>query len=385
MTTKHKPVIARRSSATIDPVAQLERASEPRLKFGKNNTFQTELRRRVDAYLQSVGRPQRDCPQMYAKTAILLVSLAVTYTLLVFFARSWWQALPLGFLLGLVMAGIGLNIQHDGGHQAYSKHPWVNKLMAMTLDLIGASSYNWHWKHVAFHHTYVNITGHDTDIDLGIIARVTPHQRHFFFHRWQQYYLWLAYGLVTIKWHLFGDFGNVITGRIGSHRYPRPKGWEMVIFLGGKALFFTLAFVVPMLLHPPALVMAYYVAAAFAMGFSLNLVFQLAHAVEEAEFPLPSEETGHMENAWAIHQAETTVNFARKNRVLSWFLGGLNFQVEHHLCPKICHVNYPAITKIVEDTCREFGVTYRAHKSFWAGIVAHFLWLRKMGLPNPAE
>ena len=146
------------------------------LKFGANSAFQLELRRRVDEYFRTTGRRQRDCWQMYVKTAIIVASLTGSYLLLVFAAHAWWQGVPLAVLLGFAAAGIGFNVQHDGGHRAYSNYRSVNKLMAMMLDVMGGSSYFWHWKHVVFHHTYVNVTGHDTDIDLGILARVTPHQ-----------------------------------------------------------------------------------------------------------------------------------------------------------------------------------------------------------------
>jgi linoleoyl-CoA desaturase len=170
--------------------------------------------------------------------------------LLVFAVSVWWQALLLAVLLGLTMAGIGFNVQHDAGHHGYSNHPWVNKLMSLTLDMIGGSSYLWHWKHGVFHHTYVNITGHDTDIDLGALGRLTPYQRRLPFHRWQHLYLWPLYGLMAIKWHLYDDFHDTITGQIRGHRVPRPRGWDLATFLGGKAVFFTLAFGVPLLLHP---------------------------------------------------------------------------------------------------------------------------------------
>jgi linoleoyl-CoA desaturase len=153
--------------------------STRRLKFGSGSGFQAELRRRVEEFFRHSGRRQRDCWQMYLKTAILLAVFAATYTLLVFVAATWWQALPLAIFLGMAIAGIGFNIQHDGKHQAYSDHPWINKAMAMTMDLIGGSSYIWHWKHNIFHHTYVNITGHDSDIDLGILGRLTPHQKRY--------------------------------------------------------------------------------------------------------------------------------------------------------------------------------------------------------------
>ena len=356
-----------------------EKGTARGVKFASDAGFQKEVRRRVDEYLRDTGRRQRDCPRMYLKTAVILVCLATFYGLLVFVAQTWWQALPLAILLGLAMAAIGFNVQHDAGHHGYSNRAWVNKLMSLTLDMVGGSSYLWHWKHAVYHHTYVNITGHDTDIELGALGRLTPYQRRLPFHRWQHLYLWPLYGLMVIKWHLYDDFHDVITGRIGEHRFPRPRGSELAIFLAGKAVFLTLAFGVPLLLHSVWAVFLFYGVAAVVLGMVLSVVFQLAHCVEEAAFPLPRPGTGRIDNAWAVHQVETTVDFARDSRVLSWLLGGLNFQIEHHLFPRICHVNYPAIAGVVEQTCREFGVRYSAHKSFWAGLVSHYRWLRRLG------
>lgn len=360
------------------------RDPDRRLTFGRDNRFQQELRRRVDEYFRRTGRRQRDCPQMYLKTAIILAVFISLYSLLVFVAATWWQALPLAILLGLSMAAIGFNIEHDGSHQAYSRYAWINRLMAMTMDLIGASSYVWHWKHVVVHHTYTNLTGHDTDIELGFLGRLTPHQKRFGFHRWQQFYLWPLYGVNVIKWHLFDDFRDVILGRIGAQRMPRPKRWELVSFISAKLLFLAMAFVVPLLFHRIWIVFLFYGVTVIVAGVVVSVVFQLAHCVEEAEFPLPRTDSGSVANAWAIHQAETTVDFARRSRVESWLLGGLNFQIEHHLFPKVCHVNYPAISKLVEQTCREFGVKYREHISFRVGIASHFRWLRRMGAPPAA-
>ena len=351
-------------------------------KFANGNAFQLELRRRVEEYFRTTGRRPRDCWQMYLKTAIFLAGFAVLYTLLVFVDQTWWQGLLLAVLLGLSAAGIGFNIQHDGGHQAYSNHPWVDKLMAMTLELIGGSSHLWRWKHVVLHHTYVNITGHDTDIDLGLLARLTPHQRRLPYHRWQHLYLWPLYGLLAIKWQLLDDFRQLISGRMSNQPFPGPKGRELVIFIAGKAIFFTMAFGIPLLFHSIGVVLLYYGVAGLVAGMALSVVFQVAHCVEEAEFPLPREETGRVEHAWAIHQAETTVDFARRSRVVTWLIGGLNFQIEHHLFPRLCHVNYPAISKLVEETCREFGIKYTEHRSFRAGLASHFRWLRRMGMPT---
>jgi linoleoyl-CoA desaturase len=358
----------------------LEIKNKKKLKFGKGSDFQVELQRRVDELFQNTRLRERDCPQMYAKTFILMASFFVLYGVLVFFAQNWWQSLSISILLGIVMAAIGFNIQHDGGHHAYSNKAWVNKLMSMSLDLIGGSSYNWHWKHIVFHHIYVNITSYDTDLDIGIFGRLTPYQRWVPIHRWQHYYLWVLYGLVAIRWQLYDDFHSVLTGRMGEQEYPRPKGWELGIFWAGKAAFLALAFGIPLLFHPFWLVLGFYGLTMFVLGLLLSVVFQLAHTVESAKFLSPEPETGQIDNAWAIHQVETTVNFARDNWFITWLLGGLNFQVEHHLFPKICHVNYPAISKVVKQTCQEFGINYMEHRSFWGGVVSHFRWLRQMGM-----
>ena len=360
-------------------------AEESRKKptFAKNDGFYAELRRRVDDYFIVTGLPQRDCSQMYRKTAVLVSTYVASYVLLVFFATTWWQAIPLAVLLGLATAGIGFNVAHDAGHLAYSSRPWINKLMAMSLDLVGGSSYLWHWKHAVMHHTYVNITGHDADIDLGVLGRLSPHQKRLWFHRWQHFYLWPLYGLLAFVWHLYTDFREAMIGKIGTHKVPRPRGWDLVQFIGGKAFFFTTAFVIPLQYHSVKEVALAYFVVSFVLGFVLSIVFQLAHAVEEAEFPMPRPETGQIENAWATHQVETTVDFGRKSRALTWMVGGLNFQIEHHLFPRICHIHYPALSKVVEETSREFGVRYTAHDTFGKGLASHYRWLRGMGRATP--
>jgi linoleoyl-CoA desaturase len=364
------------------PAAPAAETAHIRPKFAPNDGFASVLRRRVDEFFARTGRKPRDNGSMYVKTAAILAIFFASYIVLVFFATAWWHAIIAALLLGGAAGLIGFNIQHDGSHLAYSDRPWLNKLSAMSMDLIGASSYLWHWKHVASHHIYVNITDHDADVDLGAFARVTPHQPHYFFHRAQHFYLWALYGFMTIRWHLYGDFRDLATREIGGHPFPRPRGKELAIFIAGKALFFTLAFILPMMFHTWWKVLLFYALVAGVVGVALSIVFQLAHCVEEAEFPLPDEETNKMEDNWMVHQIHTTVDFARRSKLVCWLLGGLNFQVEHHLFPKICHVHYPEISKIVEQTCREFGIRYNEHKTLWAGLVSHYRWLRRMSRPD---
>jgi linoleoyl-CoA desaturase len=251
--------------------------------------------------------------------------------------------------------------------------------------MLGGSSYGWACKHNIVHHTYSNITGHDDDIDIGILGRLSPYQKRFKFHRWQHVYLWVLYGFVAIKWQWYDDFRDVANGRFGGHKHARPKGWDLATFVGGKALFLSLALGIPLQVNPLWTVLVFYVVVSFVQGIALSMVFQLPHCGEKAAFPLPQPDTGRMEAPWAVHQVETTVDYARGNRLLSWYVGGLNFQVEHHLFPRICHVHYAALAPLVEQACREFGVRYQAHDTFRAALGSHFRWLRKMGCSGAVQ
>lgn len=369
------------------PATTTADAQPVKVKFTKSDLFIRELRRRIDDYFVQTGKRKRDCPSMYFKTATIVLWFVTAYLLLLFVASSWLTVVPLAIVIGLAVAAVGFNIQHDGSHKAYSERQWVNKLMALSMDMVGGSSYMWDWKHNSFHHTYTNIAGHDDDINIGVLGRLSPELPRRSFHRFQGIYLWLLYGFLAIKWHLYDDFQNLVACRVGDHKIKRPKGKDLAFFIGGKVFFFSMAFGVPMLFHPFWTVVGVYALAAFVSGVTMSVVFQLAHCVGEADFPVPvpeSEMVHRIENDWAVHQVQTTVDFARRNPFLCWFLGGLNFQVEHHLFHKICHVHYPALSKVVEDTCKEFGVRYNAHRTFFGAVASHARWLVEMGRPPVA-
>jgi linoleoyl-CoA desaturase len=190
-------------------------------------------------------------------------------------------------LLALSMTGIGFNIMHDGGHRAFSEHLWSNKLAARTLDLIGASSYVWHWKHAVFHHNYVNITGYDPDIDLGIFARFTPHQKRLWFHRWQHLYMWVLHAFLVMKFHLYSDFHHVLAGRIHAHPIPRPKAWNLAVFVGGKTLFVIMAFARPLLYHPLPAVLFFYTLVVLMMVYPFPSYSNCHTARDGPIFPCP--------------------------------------------------------------------------------------------------
>jgi linoleoyl-CoA desaturase len=228
------------------------------------------------------------------------------------------------------------------------------------------------------HHTYPNLAGVDQDLEAGVFARFAPGIARHRFHRFQHIYVWMLYGLLTIKWMWVDDFVNVAIGRLGPHRLPRPRGWEWGVFFLGKALAIGWAVVVPVLVHGLWVGILFHVVGHVVAGVTLSVVFQLAHCVDEAEFPVvPTPAGGDVE--WATHQLRTSVDFARGNPFLTFFLGGLNYQAIHHLFPHVSHVHYPAISPIVAAVCDRHGVRYRTFPSMFGAIRSHYRWLRRLG------
>jgi linoleoyl-CoA desaturase len=349
-----------------------------KLRFPSSGEFFVELKRRVAAYFEQAQLEPRDNVAMYVKTAVILSWLLASYLGLLLWAHTAWQVVLLSISGGLAMAGLGFNIQHDGGHGGYSGRPRINQMMALTLDLIGASSYVWHFKHNIIHHTYTNIAHVDADTDVGFFARLTPNHRRRVFHRYQHLYIWFLYMLLPFKWIYFDDYRDLVTARIGTQHFPRPSPSRLAALLGMKAFYLLWAVVLPLCLRPVGGVVLAYVVSALTLGLTLSVVFQLAHCVQLARFPMPNSDHV-MATEWAVHQVQTTVDFAPRSRLLTWFLGGLNYQVEHHLFPRICHVHYPAIARIVRATCTEYGVQYRSHNTLWQALRAHASWLAIMG------
>ncbi len=288
--------------------------------------------------------------RIYLKTALLLLWSGASYIALLTWAQSGWQlVVPLSVSLGLALAGIGFNVAHDGNHGSFSTSRIVNRAMGCMLDLLGVSSYVWRWKHNVFHHSYTNVEGLDDDINLGALCRMSRHQPHIPYQRLQHLYMWILYAFIIPKWQLYDDFVAVLQGRIGDNPFPRPRGGELALFLGGKLAFFTLAFALPLLFHPLWQVALVYACVSGVQGLSLSIVFQLAHSNEESSSFSVDEPEDIARREWAVHQVETTANFARRSRFLTWYVGGLNHQIEHHLFPRISHVHLPVIAEVVEE------------------------------------
>ncbi len=360
-------------------IHEAARPSPPaKVRFAQSGAFHQDLKARVDAYFATLGSSERDVPAMYMKSLVILVWFSVSWAWLVLGSPPAWLAIPLAISIGLAVAGVGMSVQHDANHGGYSRYPWVNRVMGWTMDAAGASSYVWRVKHNAIHHTFTNIHEQDDDLDIGLLARWTEDQRHKPWHRWQHFYTWVLYGLLLPKWVFLDDFSNIAKGRIGKHKLARPSTAQWVSLLAGKIVFVAWALVIPMLWHPAWIVIGLFFVMCFTVGFTLSVTFQLAHCVEEASFPR-APENGRMPLDWAEHQLQTTVDFAMRNRLLTWYMGGLNFQVEHHLFPRVCHLHYPALAKLVAATAKDHGLQYHATPRFHVAIASHYRLLRRLG------
>jgi linoleoyl-CoA desaturase len=355
-------------------------ATPPRVRFPQDDGFHAAVKRRVAAYFEATGRARSGGGAMWAKSAAILGWFAGSYALLLSFGgASPWLAVALTTSLALATAGIGFSVMHDANHGAYSRSPRVNRAWGLALDFVGASSYLWRFKHNVHHHTYANVDGMDADIDAGPFLRLAPTQRRRALHRYQHLYAWPLYGVLAVKWWFVDDVVDLARGRIGQLLIPRPRGLELAAFVAGKAVFVAWAVVVPVLVFRSGWPVALFLCGSLTLGVVLSTVFQLAHAVPDAAFH--GAGAGRMPTGWAEHQVRATVDFAPSNRLLGWYVGGLNFQVEHHLLPDVCHLHYPALAPIVAATCAEHGIPYRTERSLRAAMAAHGRFLRALGEP----
>lgn len=338
------------------------------------------MRNRVDEYF-SKNRIRKSADyNMILKSIAMLALYFIPYGLILSGMFSPWIMLALAAVMGFGMAGIGLSVMHDANHGAYSSNAKVNTVMGHALNLIGSSAFVWKIKHNVLHHAYTNIDGKDEDINTGGLMRFSPNSKMRYFHKYQHIYAWFFYGLMTLNWTANEDFTRL-------YRYNK-KGLasnynirkEFMILILTKIIYFGYVLVLPFMVLNVAwwqILIGFFIMH-YICSITLSLIFQAAHVVEGTAYPLPDNQ-GNIDNEWAIHQVKTTADFAKKNSLLSWYIGGLNFQVEHHLFPKICHVHYKRISGIVRKTAEEYRIRYNYYPSFISAIVSHARLLKRMG------
>lgn len=342
--------------------------------------FSQTVKKRVNEYFESNGLSRHANASMVIKTLVILTVYFGAYALIISGGLSLSMMWLLTMVMGIGMAGIGFSISHDALHGAYSSNNTINYLIGLTFDMVGANGYIWKITHNIIHHTYTNIHGHDEDLEVAEFIRLSPHSEYKPVHRLQHILAFPAYSFATVFWVFVKDYWYFFKPELGPYENKQHPLKEWVTLIVSKVLYYGYTLVIPMLLLDITwyqLLIGFFTLHLTA-GLILGIIFQLAHVVEETTHPIPDEDN-MIQNHWVIHEMYTTNNFARRNKLLSWYIGGLNYQIEHHLFPKVCSVHYPAISPIVEQTAKEFGIPYNCHDTFTEAVASHYRTLKKFG------
>ena len=349
-----------------------------------DNGFGITVRKRVNEYFKLKGISKTGDYRIWLKVIILPLVYLVPFVLIMtdWFSSNLFIFYGLWLLMGIGMAGCGLGIMHDANRGALSKKKSVNRFIGFIINLVGGSALNWKIQHNVLHHSYPNIDGYDEDIDPSGIMRFSPHQPVKWFYKFQVIYAWFFYGLMTFSWATIKDFYGLV--RYNNKGLVKAQGLnfrtEMYKLILLKLLYYAIFICLPIIFLDITwwhILLAWF-CMHFLAGLILGCIFQPAHVVPSTEFPLP-DENNKVDGDYAIHQMLTTSNFAPNNRILAWYVGGLNFQIEHHLFPSMCHIHYRKVSKIVKRTAEEYGVPYNSHPTFFLALLNHAKLLHKLG------
>lgn len=349
-------------------------------KSKQKKDFSRNLKQEVNRYFEKNNLSRHANRRMKIKTVVLLTVYFGAYGLIISNILSLWGMAFLCFVMGIGMAGIGFSISHDALHGAYSSNKYVNKVLGYTFDLMGANGYIWKITHNIIHHTYTNIYEHDEDLEVAEFIRLSPNAEHKPIHRIQHVLAFIAYGFATLFWVFIKDYKYFFQSSLGPYEEKSHPASEWVTLVITKLVYYGYMLVLPYILLPLAWwqIAIGFLILHFTAGVILGVIFQLAHVVEGTEHPTENEE-GNIENTWMIHQLETTSDFAHDNQLLCWYIGGLNYQIEHHLFPKICSIHYPKISSIVRDMAHKYDIPYNYHPTLGAAIHSHYNTLKKFG------
>lgn len=348
-------------------------------RFNAASSFHADLKGRIKNYFTEKNLKTTGNFSLYFKAIAMVLAFIGVYIHLVFFTPFWPFAILEAIILGGLTAGIGFNVMHDGAHGSFSRKGWVNELAGISINFLGANVYMWKTKHNVAHHSFTNVDDHDDDLNAGAFLRLGPAQKRYKIHRFQHRYFLLIYSILYFYWVFFTDYKKYVTQKVAATPIKKMALSDHVSFWGFKLVHLFLFIALPIYMVGFLPWLLGFLIFGLATGIIMSVVFQLAHVLEETSFPLPDSLTNKLEDDWAIHQLKTTANFATKNKVLSWLIGGLNFQIEHHLFPNISHIHYPAISEIIKQTCREYDIPYIEHPKMRYAFASHVKHLRELG------
>ena len=348
----------------------------------RNKEFFDTVQARVEDYFQKNHLKKTGNFQLKLKLFILVPLMVILYTIILVAGLPTWACMILGAILGTTMAGIGFNVMHDAIHGSYSPNKKINKLLGLSLNMLGGNAFLWKTKHNVIHHTYTNIDGLDEDIYKIPVIRQCKSQPWYGIHRFQHLYIMFVYSIASIMWIFVMDFTKYFSKKVYHVKLPKITTEEHIVFWVTKIYYVLLFIALPIVLFGWVKWLLIFLSIQMFMGMVLGIVFQLAHVVEQTQFVDGNSLDVKINEEWAIHQVKTTADFAPKNKWVTWFVGGLNFQVEHHLFPRISHVHYPAIQPLVMKTCADFNIKYNIYPTMMGAVISHFRFMKWLG-QNP--
>ncbi len=354
------------------------------------DSFYDVVKERVNDYFESNNISPYSNTKMKIKTVAMVSMYFVPYLFIVtgMASMSLWLFYASWLIMGAGIVGIGTSVMHDSNHGAYADNKTVNSFLGGLLNIVGGYAPNWRIQHNILHHTYTNIGGLDEDVDTGLALRMTPTRQLKGYHKYQHIYAWGLYCLMNLYWVIAKDYVKLVAydknGLLGKEKLTLRKGIMELSLL--KVFYIGYILVLPIMFANIGWghIVGGFVAMHVVAGFSLACIFQPAHVVETSDYAAPDDER-RMENNWAVHQVMNTADFAPDNKFVSWFIGGLNFQIEHHLFPQICHVHYPQIAKIVAAVAAEHNIPYQVMPTFSSAIAAHAKMLKILGTNETVE
>ncbi|UXP31737.1 acyl-CoA desaturase [Reichenbachiella agarivorans] len=355
------------------------------IKFSKTTQhaeFSNELRSKVREYFTTHNTHRYANANMVFKT-IFMISLFLIP--LIVLCLGLVSSTPMLFVMymisGLGMTGIGMGVMHDALHGSYSTKTNINKWVGYSINLIGANASVWKIQHNVLHHTYTNIEDSDDDLNMPYFLRFSPNTKYYGIHKFQHIYVWFFYGLLTLIWVSIKDFIRIMRyHKLGFFKKRHEVKIELAKAVLLKVMYYGYSLIIPIIMLPiaPWVIVVAFLSMHFMTGLFISVVFQTAHIMTSNEFPNPDEH-GMIDDDWSVHQLATTSNYAPKSRLLSWFIGGLNFQIEHHLLPNVCHVHYKKLSVIVSETALKYDIPYHSQRTFVSAISDHFRMLRSLG------
>ena len=347
----------------------------------KEKEFVDQLKMEISDYFKKHNLSIKGNFWLFLKAIVILSVYIVPWIMLIILPLNGWIAALLCILIGIGEAGVGMNVMHDAAHGSLSRKKWVNNLFQSSMYILGSNIFNWKIQHNLFHHTYTNIYGFDPDIGTKLVIRLNDHSKIRRYHKYQYFYSFFLYGLMTLSKIVLDVVQLFQYNKSGLTKQQKanPRK-EMAILLISKTLYFLVFIGVPLWLSSFLWweIVIGFIIVHFTAGIIMSTVFQMAHVVEGAKQPLP-DASGTIPHEWMVHQLHCTSDFAPKNRILGWYIGGLNYQIEHHLFPNISHIHYRKIAPIVQTTATKFGIFYNVKPTFVSALKSHINRLKELG------